>query len=397
MGIMADYYTFRQFAVNVRGRRFVIAGKPGVWSWNELNPGTAALLEMPQITPGAKTLDLGCGTGVIGAVAAASAPQGRVTLVDCNVAAVACARRTLEANGLTNAAVRLADGVQDLPPASFDMVLSHLPRGREVQQLLIQGAAWVLKPGGCFYFVAHKQAGIKGAVKYAREIFGRCGVVRQKKGHHVGMTVKPDEMALSPPKEGYIARTITLDGVETKLISKPGVFAWGRLDDGTAALVDAMEIGPDDRVLDLGCGTGLAGLVAARRAVDGEIVLVDVDVRAVESSRRTLAVNGVANAEVLPLDCASAVLEREPFDVIITNPPFHQGLGVDDEVARQFVRDAARVIRPGGRLFLVANLFLRYGDLIREAFGEVETAFADARYHVLTARKLGIVGRVVSW
>jgi 16S rRNA (guanine1207-N2)-methyltransferase len=73
------------------------------------------------------------------------------------------------------------------------------------------------------------------------------------------------------------------------------------------------------------------------------------------------------------------------FDVVITNPPFHQGVGVDYEVACQFVRDATRVLRPGGRLFLVANRFLRYGDLIREVFGNVDTAHADHRYHVLTA------------
>jgi 16S rRNA (guanine1207-N2)-methyltransferase len=87
---------------------------------------------------------------------------------------------------------------------------------------------------------------------------------------------------------------------------------------------------------------------------------------------------------VLLSDCAAAVLERR-FDVVITNPPFHQGVGVDYEVACQFVRDSARVLRSGGRLFLVANRFLRYGDLIKEVFGSVETAYADNRYHVLTA------------
>lgn len=113
-------------------------------------------------------------------------------------------------------------------------------------------------------------------------------------------------------------------------------------------------------------------------------MLVDADVHAVEAARRTLAANGVANAEVLLSDCASAVFGRQ-FDVVVTNPPFHQGVGVDYEVARQFVRDAAQVLRPGGQLCLVANRFLRYTDLIRETFGEVDIAYADNRYDVLTA------------
>ena len=430
---MADYYTFREFAVEAHGDEVTVVGKPGVWSWDRLDPGTAALLEVAEVEPGDGVLDLGCGTGVIGAVASSLAPQGHVTLVDCYAAAVTCAERTLAANGVSNAEARLADGVIGLSPASFDLVLSHLPRGRAVQQELIRGAAWVLRPGGRFYFVASKRAGVKGAVAYARELFGRCGVVRQKKGYHVALAVRPARLQPLPPVDGYVTRTITLDDAETTLVSKPGVFAWDRLDDGTAALVDAMEIGPHDCVLDLGCGTGLAGLAAARRAVHppsphrggageqgrdaamardpsprrggagggvGQVVLVDADARAVESARRTLEANSIANAEVLLSDCGSAVLSAglrqaqsgrsrqrfgRRFDVVITNPPFHQGVGVDYEVACQFVRDAARVLRRDGCLFLVANRFLRYGDLIRATFGNVATAYADNRYHVLTA------------
>lgn len=390
---VTDYYTHRHLAARLRDREIIVAGKPGVWSWNEINPGTKALLEAPRFAPDETVLDLGCGTGVVGACAAKLSPRGSVTLVDCNIAATACAERTLEANAISNAEVRLGDGVSGLPPASFDLVLSHLPRGKDVQQELIRGSAWVLRPGGRFYFVAHKRTGVKGAVAYASEIFGRCGVVRQKKGYHVAMTIKPPNLALSPPPERYVARTITLDGIDTTLVSKPGLFAWDRLDDGTARLIDAMEIGSRDRVLDLGCGTGLAGLVAARRASAGQIVLADADVRAVEAARRTLTANGIGNAEVTLSDCASALFDSEPFDVVITNPPFHQGLGVNYEVAQQFVRDAARVLRPGGRLFLVANRFLRYDDLIRETFGDLSTAHADQRYRVLkaVARKSGLV------
>jgi 16S rRNA (guanine1207-N2)-methyltransferase len=381
---MPDYTTFRPFTVATHSGQVTVVGKPGAWSWDAPNPGTAALLEVAEIEPGERVLDLGCGTGLIGAAAALQAPQGHVTLVDCNVVAVACAERTLEANGVANGQVRLADGVACLPPASFDLVLSHLPRERAVQEELIRGAAWVLRPGGRFYFVASKRAGVKGAIACARDLFGRCAVVRQKKGHHVALAIRPAGLELLPPTDATVARTVTLDGVETTLVSKPGVFAWERLDAGTAALVGAMEIGPGDRVLELGCGTGLAGLAAARRASEGHVVLVDADVRAVESARRTLEANGIAGGEVLPSDCGSAVFGQR-FDVVVTNPPFHQGVGVDYEVACQFVRDAARVLRRGGRLFLVANRFLRYGDLLCETFGNVATAYADNRYHVLAA------------
>ncbi len=383
------YYTFRTFAVEAHGHEVAIVGKPGVWSWDRLDPGTAALLEVAEIGPDDGVLDLGCGAGIVGAVAGVLAHRGRVTLVDCNVAAATCVERTLAANAVANAEFQLADGVSGLPCASFDLVLSHLPRGRAVQEELIRGAAWVLRPGGRFYFVAHKRTGVKGAISYARGLFGQCGVVRQKKGYHVALTIKPAGLSLPPLTDAYVTRTVTLDGVETALVSKPGVFAWDRVDAGTAALVGAMEIDGHARVLDLGCGTGLAGLAAARRAPGGQVVLVDADARAVESARRTLEANGIANGEALLSDCGSAVLsdrfDKHRFDAVLINPPFHQGVGVDYDVACQFVRDAARVLCRGGRLFLVANRFLRYGDLIRETFGNVATVYADNRYHVLTA------------
>ncbi|MCP4540373.1 MAG: methyltransferase [Chloroflexi bacterium] len=391
---MTDYYAFQKLAINAHGHQVTIVGKPGAWSWDELDPGTAALLQVAEIDPDDDVLDLGCGTGAIGAVASILAPRGHITLVDCNIVATSCAQHTLITNDIANAEVQLADGVEMLAPASFDVVLSHLPRGRAVKEELIQGAARVLGPGGRFYFVANKRAGVKGAISYARALFGQCGVIRQKKGYHVALAIKPTDLELSPPVDSYIARTVILNDVETALVSKPGVFAWDRVDAGSAALVSAMEIEARDRVLDLGCGTGLAGLAAARSASEGHVVLADADARAVESARRTLEANGLTNAETLLSDCGSAVLDRQfdagrfakhRFDAVITNPPFHQGVGVDYDVACQFVRDAAQALRRGGRLFLVANRFLRYGDLIRETFGNVATAYADNRYHVLTA------------
>lgn len=381
-----DEHNLHKFVVELRGQELLVVGKPGVWSWDRVNPGTAALLEMPRFGSGENVLDLGCGTGVIGALAGLLAPQGHATLVDSNLVAATCARRTLEENGVTNAEVRLGDGVEGLAPASFDLALCHLPRGRDVQRELIRGGARVLRPGGRFYFVASVNVGIKGAVAYARELFGRCGVVRQKKGYHVAMTVRPDEMDPPSLRAGYVTHTVVLDGVETSLVSKPGVFAWDRLDEGTARLIDSMAVSAGDRVLDLGCGTGLAGLAAARRIPHGTVVLVDSDLRAVRSARYTLEANDIPNADVRLSDGVSRIISQEPFDVVIINPPFHQGREVDYNVAHQFVRDSRRILRPGGRLFLVANRFIGYDDLIRQTFGNVDIAYEGSGYHVLTAK-----------
>jgi 16S rRNA (guanine1207-N2)-methyltransferase len=199
------------------------------------------------------------------------------------------------------------------------------------------------------------------------------------------MAIWPTGMKAPGWQDSYVTRKITLDGVETALVSKPGVFAWDRLDGGTARLVAAMVIDRSDRVLDLGCGTGLAGVAAARRAPEGEVILVDADLRAVESARRTVESNGLDNGKALISDGVSQVIKDEPFDAVITNPPFHQGREVDYQVAHQFVRDSREVLRAGGRLFLVSNRFIGYEGLIREAFGNVATAWADSSYHVLTA------------
>jgi 16S rRNA (guanine1207-N2)-methyltransferase len=179
---------------------------------------------------------------------------------------------------------------------------------------------------------------------------------------------------------------VTVGDQQVVLVSKPGVFAWDRLDGGTVALIATMQIGERDRVLDLGCGSGLAGLIAAQRATSGSVTMVDADIRAVESSRRTLVANGVRNAEAMASDCAAAVSDRK-FTVVITNPPFHQGVGVDFDVAYQFVVDAARVLEPRGRLFLVANRHLRYADVIHKSFGNSTTVYADNHFHVLSAVK----------
>ncbi len=265
---------------------------------------------------------------------------------------------------------------------SFDLALLDAPRGREWVRHLLGVAARVLKPGGKLLLAGPTRGGIKGFIEDASEIVGPCRMERIKAGHRLAVAEKTvGQVANSSEAVGQVANLSHNQPVH--FAAGPGVFSCGELDAGTRALVETMAIRPGDTVLDLGCGCGVVGAVAARTA--RQVVLVDHSAAALAACRATLELNGVTNAEILASDCAEAVRDRR-FDVVATNPPFHQGLGVEFDVAQQFVRDAARVlVKEGGRLYLVANRFIRYERVMGALFSQVKTAYEDNRFRVLEA------------
>jgi 16S rRNA (guanine1207-N2)-methyltransferase len=174
---------------------------------------------------------------------------------------------------------------------------------------------------------------------------------------------------------------------EIAFVTKPGLFSWEQLDDGSRLLIEVLQSGAveeGERVLDIGCGTGVLSVAAARRTGATNVWAVDADCRAVDATRRTMALGGGPEGKVLLSDCAEAVRDLS-FDVVISNPPFHREQATTYAVAAQIIREAARLLRRHGRLYLVANAFLKYRTLIEAAFGNADLVRQDNRYTVWSA------------
>ncbi len=295
-----------------------------------------------------------------------------------NLAEAQSVEDSFKANALPPPKICFGADFADLQPGHYALALCHMPRGSALQTEILQLAAALLQPGGRLVFVGATREGIKGVLKEARAIFRRAGIVIRKGGYHAGLARRPGG-TFPPPTVSYTTHNITVDDTPTRLVSCPGVFAGDRLDDGAAALIAGMVITPGSQVLDLGCGTGLVGLSAVRAGA--QVTCVDVSARAVETTRRTLAANDVPNARVCA-SCGAEAVYGQAFDTVVTNPPFHKGHGVDFEVARMFIADAARVLRPGGNLYLVANAFLRYQPWLTEHFSRVKVVWQDKRFQV---------------
>lgn len=113
-------------------------------------------------------------------------------------------------------------------------------------------------------------------------------------------------------------------------------------------MIAAMRIGPGDDVLDVGCGYGPVGLVAAALAPSGRTVLVDVNERAVALAGENARLRGLSNVEVLQGDGCGPVVGRQ-FDVAVTNPPIRAGRAT----LRRLVREIREHLKSGGRLYVV--------------------------------------------
>ena len=179
--------------------------------------------------------------------------------------------------------------------------------------------------------------------------------------------------------------SVILRGRQVKLTTEAGVFSRRRVDSGTRLLIEKMEINPADRVLDLGCGYGVVGLVAAGLATQGRVTLVDVNQRAVDLARANLRANGVNNAEAIAGDGFAPVAGRS-FDVIALNPPIRAGLAV----IHRLIDESLQHLLDGGRLYLVGRTkqgVIRLAAKMREVFGNAEEIAKGGGYRLYLSQR----------
>ena len=267
------------------------------------------------------------------------------------------------------------------PEPPFDLVALWLPKGRAALELQLAGAARALEAGGRLVLCGPKRGGIKPARALVAERFG--AVLDTRSGSHCQAILSQLER-LPPLDEDERSVEVEALGHRFAFTTLPGVFAHGRLDEGTQVLLERLEPGEFRRALDWGCGGGVIGAALQLARPGAEVRLVDSSAAAVEAARRTFARLELDPEAVRPADGWRGV--DGDFDLIVTNPPFHQGIDTDRRATEGFLDRAAERLRPGGRLVLVANVFLPWAERLSRHFAQVETILRDRRWQVLEAR-----------
>ncbi|MSR32223.1 MAG: methyltransferase domain-containing protein [Gemmataceae bacterium] len=175
-------------------------------------------------------------------------------------------------------------------------------------------------------------------------------------------------------------------GEPAHFLSRPGTFSYGQFDQGSRALCEAMSLRAGQKVIDLGCGWGGAGVFAWKKVgPSGHITFVDSNVRAVELARFNAEANGVANFAAVARGNLEGFLPRS-FDIALAKPPYF----ANHALARLFIERARELIKADGSFFLVTQQSIEMVEIMSEVGFDVEGA--ETRGHTVLMHR-GLAAR----
>lgn len=241
---------------------------------------------------------------------------------------------------------------------------------------------------GELILIGNKQDGIKSIVKNAAEVYGFNNIAKKTGSVYLARFPAPAQLAdtQSLPTNNYgELREVQHRGFN--FYSKPGVFGWEKVDRGSELLISTLPtvhryMKSVSSVLDLGCGWGYLMLatkeweVATRCATDNNIA-------AVEAAQKNFVHHGMDVSCVVD-DCASEIRSR--FDLILCNPPFHQGFAVSDSVTDKFLAAASRLSRRSTRAIFVVNQFIPLDRLAQKYFSQIRLLLQEDGFCVYELR-----------
>lgn len=270
---------------------------------------------------------------------------------------------------------------------SLDTVFYRISKEKAVTHQVINEAYRCLKHDGLFIVAGYKNEGIKTYLEKVGTHWNTKVTQKKLRDIYTALIAKPmqhQECHLLDSSSYTTLRNIHTD--ESPIFSKPGQFGWNKLDAGSKLLLEALNTIPHElsgEVLDLGCGYGYLSLEASRLPRMSTIsgwTLTDNNAAAILSATANCE-HYHLSARVIPDDCAMSIQER--FDLILCNPPFHQGFDVENNLTDKFLASAAKHLNPNGQCLFVVNQFIPLERKALPHFNKIEVLINDGKFKVV--------------
>lgn len=269
---------------------------------------------------------------------------------------------------------------------SFDAILYRVSKERASSHHIINQAAQLLKSGGKLWLSGEKNEGVKTYVKQACALFGDR-TNSEKHGTCYRASVQLIEQRAEPlDDKDYPTLRLMQPSQGTEFYSKPGIFGWDKVDRGSAFLVDYLPqfLKRFDRhpqsVLDLGCGYGYLACEASRLGCT-RLTATDNNAAALAAVEKNLSQLSGIHYLAVASDAGDKV--DDYFDMLLCNPPFHQGFSVDGAMGNKFLDSAKSLLAAEGQALFVVNTFIPLEHRAKQYFRRVEVVANNGSFKLI--------------
>lgn len=270
---------------------------------------------------------------------------------------------------------------------TYPLVLILPPRQREEARALLARAVAKTAPGGRVLACQSNSEGARSMQSDLERIVGPLTTLT--KNHcRAAWSASLEQPADRELAEAWRTLDATRSIADGRFVSRPGVFAWDRIDVASDLLASHLPADLAGDAADLGAGFGYLSVELLNRCPR----IRSLDLYEAESRALDLARANVSRLEVaIPVNYhwhdVTTGLPRK-YDAIVTNPPFHTSTQGDrPDIGRRFITVAAEALKPGGRLWLVANRHLPYETVLGASFGSVRTVVQSGGFKIIEGRK----------
>ena len=266
----------------------------------------------------------------------------------------------------------------------LDLIIYFYPKSKPEALMMLDNIRAIASSKTRVLIVGDNKSGVKSAEKQFKPFAGEFYKLESAK-HCVLFEFVDLTLLDSFEIENYQTTfTVQVNEQRFEVVSVPGVFNHGRLDDGTRLLLEQVSVLYKGKVLDFGCGAGIIATYLGLITPDLRLNCLDVNALAIYATEQTLKLNNLEGHVILS-DGMKKVSGR--FDLIISNPPFHTGISTDYQIAEAFLETSKNFLKPKGKITIVANSFLKYPPIIEAQYGDYDIISKNNKFAIYSAQK----------
>lgn len=321
----------------------------------------------------------------------------------------------LELNGLATDSVQILGG-DEIPDSAFDTIVINTPKSLELLDYQLAQIQQCAMPAATVFGCCLARHMSRSTVRVFRKQLGAAMPSKATKKARLIHVTLPAPGVIIPTTDKWSGDVIDnhwqpnneadfVTDHNVKVFQGPGTFSQDRLDNATRLFIDlltdpanvehndprvikALELREGSTVVDLGCGTGIIATTLARQLDTADFILADASDIAIKCAQKTWVENGHSRQRATFIaDDGLRQIPDASVELVVTNPPFHEGHTVDKALTGYLIREAARVLKTGGVILAVAPRQVKIHHFLRRYFSDVKAVTKHPEFVVAAATK----------